>query len=141
MADGCFEDLEKGAVGVGKLVFGALDVADLHAGVVVGNGNGADGTGGAVDVVAVHVAVEKGDVVVVADQFLDRFDVVGTQYDVWRHALKHITDAAIVFDEFVAVGDIGLLHGFGDGDTFSVPIGRLRTNTEHVLIFEKRRKS
>lgn len=141
MANSCFEDLEKGAVGVGELVFGALDVANLHAGVVVGNGNGADGAGGAVDVVAVHVAVEKGDVVVVADQLLDRLDVVGAEHDVRRHALEHIADAAIVFDEFVAIGDVRLLHGFSDGDAFCLPIRRLGTDAEHIFIFEKRREA
>ena len=87
VADGCFEDFQEGAVGVGEFVLGAFDVADLGAGVVVGNGDGANGAGGQVDVLAVHVAVEEGDVVVAADEFFDGFELVGAEDDVWASCL------------------------------------------------------
>lgn len=141
VADGCFEDFQEGAVGVREFVLGAFDVADLGAGVVVGNGDGANGAGGQVDVLAVHVAVEEGDVVVAADEFFDGFELVGAENDVWRHAFEDVADAAVVFDEFCAKGDIGLFHGFFDGDAVGVPVRRFGADVEHKLVFEERRKT
>ena len=43
VADGGFENFEKSTVGVGRFIFGAFDVTDQGAGIVIGDGDGADG--------------------------------------------------------------------------------------------------
>ena len=85
--------------------------------------------------------MEKGNVVVTADEFFDGFVFVGALHDVWCHAFEDVADTAIVFDEFGAERNIGFPHGFFNGDAFGVPIRRAWTDIEHKFVFKERREA
>lgn len=139
-ANGGFEHFNKGAVGVGGFVFGAFDIADVGGDVVVGDGDGTQEAVFEVDIFVGHEAVVEGDVVVFGDHFFDGFKFIGTQGDVWGHAFEGVADAAVVFNEFVTPGDVGLCYGFFDGDAVGIPVRGMRTNVEDVFIIKEWRK-